>query len=56
MSEDEAARYREQAEECLQQAEKAISPLDKETWLRMAGERIKLAQSAEQRGRQATVQ
>jgi hypothetical protein len=56
MSEDEAARFRERAEECRQQAEKAISPLDKETWLRMAGEWIKLAQSAEQRGRQATAQ
>jgi hypothetical protein len=51
MSEDEAARFRQQAEECRQQAEKAISPLDKEAWLRTAGEWTKLAQSAEGRRR-----
>jgi hypothetical protein len=49
MSEDEAARFRKQAEECRQQAEKAISPLDKESWLRVAGEWIKLAMSVEGR-------
>jgi hypothetical protein len=47
MSKDEAARFRQQVEECLQQAEKAISPLDRETWLRIAKEWIKLAQSVE---------
>jgi hypothetical protein len=47
MPEDDAARFRKQAEECRQQAERAISPLDKEEWLRVAGEWIKLAQSAE---------
>jgi hypothetical protein len=52
MSEAEAARFRQEAEECRQQAEKAISPLDKEAWLRTAGEWIKLAQSVEQRDRQ----
>ena len=41
-----AARFRQQAEECRKQAEKAISPLDKEAWLRTAGEWTKLAQSA----------
>jgi hypothetical protein len=51
MSEDDAARFRKQADECRQQAEKAISPLDKETWLRVAGEWIKLAQSAEDMAR-----
>jgi hypothetical protein len=45
----EIDRYREQAEECRQQAEKAINPLDKEAWLRVAGEWIKLAQAAEAR-------
>jgi hypothetical protein len=29
---DDAAGFREQAVECRQQAEKAINPLDKETW------------------------
>jgi hypothetical protein len=44
---DDAARFRKQAEEARQYAEKAISPLDKEAWLRVAGEWIKLAESAE---------
>jgi hypothetical protein len=52
MSKVEAARFRQQAEECRQQAEKAISPLDKEAWLRTASEWIELAQSAEQRDSQ----
>jgi hypothetical protein len=46
---DDTARFRAQAEECRRQAERAISPLDKEAWLRVAGEWIKLAQDAEQR-------
>jgi hypothetical protein len=45
MANDDAKRFREQAEECRQQAEKAKSPLDKEAWLRVAGEWIKLAQA-----------
>jgi hypothetical protein len=40
---------RKQAEECRQQAAKAISPLDKETLLRVAEEWIRLAQSTEER-------
>jgi hypothetical protein len=48
MSNDDADRYRKQAEECRQQAEKAVSPLDKEAWLRVAAEWIKLAQSTEE--------
>jgi hypothetical protein len=48
----EAARFRKLADDCRQQAEKAISPLDKEAWLRTAEEWIKLAQSAEQRDSQ----
>jgi hypothetical protein len=38
-----------QAEECRQQAAKAISPLDTETLLRVAEEWIRLAQSTEER-------
>jgi hypothetical protein len=49
MSDQDIARYRAEAEECRQQAERAVSPLDKEAWLRVAGEWIKLAQAAEQR-------
>jgi hypothetical protein len=39
------------ADECSQQAEKAINPLDKERWRRLSGEWIKLAQEAERRPR-----
>jgi hypothetical protein len=48
MSETDADGFRKQAEECREQAAKAISPLDKEEWLRLAAEWIKLAQSAEE--------
>jgi hypothetical protein len=44
---EDAARYREQAEQALQFAEKSINPLDREVWLRVADEWFKLAQSAE---------
>jgi hypothetical protein len=40
----------EQAEECRQQAERAVSPLDKEAWLKVAAEWIKLAQLVDERG------
>jgi hypothetical protein len=46
---DDAARFRKQAEECREQAAKAISPLDKEAWLRTAGEWLKLVASADER-------
>jgi hypothetical protein len=42
---ENAARFREQAVECRQQAERAINPIDKETWLRLAQEWLKLAQA-----------
>jgi hypothetical protein len=48
MSSDDADRYRKQAEECRQQAQKAVSPLDKEAWLRVAEEWLMLAQSTEE--------
>jgi hypothetical protein len=51
MSEYEAARFRKQAEEAREQAAKAISPLDKEAWLRIAEEWLKLAVSVEGRSR-----
>jgi hypothetical protein len=44
---DDADRFCKLAEECRDQAAKAIGPLDKEARLRLAGEWIKLAQSAE---------
>jgi hypothetical protein len=49
MSADDANRFRKEAEECREHAAKAISLLDKEEWLRLAGEWIKLAQAAEGR-------
>jgi hypothetical protein len=35
--------YRKQAEDCRQMAAKAISPLDKEAWLKSAEDWLKLA-------------
>ena len=49
MPEDDTDRFRKQAEDCRQQAAKAVSPLDKEAWLRVAEEWIKLAMSVEKR-------
>jgi hypothetical protein len=49
MSDQEIARFRAQADECLQQAERSVRTTDKEAWLRMAGEWTKLAQDAERR-------
>ena len=45
---DDTARFRKQAEECRQQAQKAVSPLDKEKWLQFAEDWLKLAQSTEE--------
>jgi hypothetical protein len=49
MSDHDIAKFRAQAEECRQQAERAINPLDQEAWLRLAGEWLKMAQEAEKR-------
>jgi hypothetical protein len=46
---DDADRFRRHAEEARHQAEQAVSPLDKEAWLRVAAEWIKLAQSEDRR-------
>ena len=48
-SEQDAMRFRKQAEEARQHAEKAIHVLDKEAWLKVAGEWIKLAEAVERR-------
>jgi hypothetical protein len=45
----EADRFRKEAEECRQLADKAINPLDKEEWLRLASDWSKLAQEADAR-------
>lgn len=46
---DEAARFRKQAAEAREHAARVLSPLDKEAWLRVAEEWLKLAESAESR-------
>ena len=49
---EDASEYRERAEEALQLAEKFINPLDREVWLRVAGEWLKLAQNAEMQAKE----
>jgi hypothetical protein len=49
MIETDADRFREQAEECRQLAAKAIHEVDKQAWLRLAADWIKLAQEVEER-------
>jgi hypothetical protein len=40
-----------QAEECREEAAKAVNPLDKEAWLRLAEEWLKMASSVDARHR-----
>jgi hypothetical protein len=42
-------KYRQHAEECRKMAEKAFSPLDKEVWLQLAADWLRMVQLAEQR-------
>jgi len=42
-------KYRERAEECRIMAGKAFSPLDKEAWLQLAADWLRMVQMAEQR-------
>jgi len=42
-------KYRQQAEECRKMADKAFSPLDKEAWLQLAADWLRLVQMAQQR-------
>ena len=46
---DDADGFRKKAEECSQQAESSVSELEKEYWLRLAADWIKLAENAEER-------
>jgi len=48
---EEADRYRRQAQECRDQAANASGPIDKESWLWLADEFIKLARTDEAQGR-----
>jgi hypothetical protein len=47
MIETDADRFRKQAEECRQLAARAINEVDKQAWLRLAADWIKLAQEVE---------
>jgi hypothetical protein len=49
MPQEDASRFRKQADECREQAGKAVSLLDKETWLGVAEEWLKLAMNVESR-------
>jgi hypothetical protein len=49
MPETDAERYRKAAGECREQAEKSVSALDKEAWLRLEADWIKLAQEADRK-------
>ena len=49
MTETDADRFRQEADECRRLAEISPSQLDKEAWLRLAADWIRLAENAEQR-------
>jgi hypothetical protein len=51
MRETDADRFLSSAEECLKEAEKALNPLDKDAWLKLAEEWLQLARAAKERGR-----
>jgi len=44
---DDAARYFRQAKVCLDEAEKATSPVDKEAWLKLREEWLAMAEKAQ---------
>jgi hypothetical protein len=48
MSGDDSDRFRVEAEECRKLAEGAKKPADKEAWLRLAADWIKLAEGIEE--------
>jgi len=48
---EDAARYLRQAKDCLDEAEKAISEVDKEAWLKLSEEWMEMALKAQQRQR-----
>lgn len=49
--EDDPGGYREQANYCRLQAEKASDPKDKAAWLKVAGDWLQLAEEADHRRR-----
>jgi hypothetical protein len=51
MSEGDVDRFRCKAEECRKSAKQADDPIDKEAWLQLASEWLKLAEDAALRQR-----
>ena len=49
MTENDVQRFRSEAKECRRLAEQATSPIDKQAWLRLAEDWIKLAEETEKR-------
>lgn len=49
MRESDANWFLNQAQECLRAAERTRNPVDKEAWLRLAEDWMKLAQAAKDR-------
>jgi hypothetical protein len=47
VSKTAANRYRREAEECRRNAQSALRPIDREAWLRLAGDWERLAEGAE---------
>ena len=45
MTENDVERFRNEARECRQLAERATNPIDKQAWLRLAEDWIKLAEA-----------
>jgi hypothetical protein len=52
MTEGDADRFRQEAEDCRKLAERSVNQIDKEAWLSLAGDWIKLAETAAQRRKQ----
>jgi len=48
MIETNAERFCSEAQECLKLAEKALSQVDKEAWLLLAADWIKIAENAQE--------
>jgi len=44
---DDTARYFRQAKDCLEEAEKSTSPVDKEAWLKLGEEWLAMAEKAQ---------
>jgi hypothetical protein len=49
MTENDVQRFRSEAKGCHRLAEQATSPIDKQAWLRLAEDWIKLAEETEKR-------